>query len=149
MLLSSLAPGLTAAPPAKGDVLPVLRGVHTTLPTGQGPGRPTKLKVADAHSKGVKHFPTPAELDKTSLVVLSDTSGGEFTPDQVGRLKAYVKRGGGLLVLGGPFALGLGQFAENGLAEALPVTLTPRDLKWEKAGRDHRQGGRAPNAPRR
>ena len=92
------------------------------------------VKVSDAHSKGVKHFPTPAKLAQTSVVILSDVGGGEFTQSQVEQITAYVKRGGSVLVLGGPFTLGLGKFAENGLGEMLPVGLEPFDLKWEKRG---------------
>jgi uncharacterized membrane protein len=61
-------------------------------------------------------------------------SGGEFTEDQIQQIVSYVKLGGNVLVLGGPFALGLGKFSECGLAEMMPVSLEAFDLKWEKEG---------------
>jgi len=92
------------------------------------------LKISNAHSQGAEYFPPPKELLATKLIILSDVSGGEFTADWVRQIESYVKDGGSLLVLGGPFTLGLGRFAENGLAEILPVELAAFDLKWEKRG---------------
>ena len=92
------------------------------------------LKISNAHSRQAEYFPPPRELLATKLIILSDVSGGELTPDWVRQIKSYVKGGGSLLVLGGPFTLGLGRFAEKGLAEILPVELEAFDLKWEKGG---------------
>ena len=92
------------------------------------------LKISNAHSRRADHFPPPRELLATKLIILSDVSGGEFTLDWVRQIKSYVKEGGSLLVLGGPFTLGLGRFAEQGIAEVLPVELEAFDLKWEKDG---------------
>jgi len=92
------------------------------------------VKVSDAHSERAKYFPPVKELLKTRLLVLSDVKGTEFTRSWIGQIKQYVRRGGSVLVMGGPFTLGLGTFAENGMGDMLPVGLEPFDLKWEKQG---------------
>ena len=93
------------------------------------------LKICNADSRRVQDFPSVKELFQARLIILSDVSGREFSDSQLKQLKSYVERGGSLLVMGGPFTLGLGGFEENALGEMLPVRLAPFDLKWEKAGK--------------
>lgn len=93
------------------------------------------LKISNAHSQRVQDFPSVKDLFQAKLIILSDVNGSEFTESQIKLMKSFVERGGGLLVMGGPFTLGVGQLQEQGLAEILPVELAPFDLKWEKQGK--------------
>ena len=93
-----------------------------------------KLRIVSARSP-VSDFPQVKDLFKAKVVILSDVDGAELSESQVKLLKMYVQKGGGLLVMGGPFAYGLGHMRENGLGEILPVELEPFDLKWEKDGK--------------
>ena len=65
------------------------------------------LHIANAQSDGVKDLPAERELLGQPLLILSDVSGAEFTDAQISLLKLDVERGGGLLVTGGPFSLGV------------------------------------------
>jgi len=100
-----------------------------------------EIKISNAHSEGVQDFPSVKDLFSAKLIILSDVSGGEFTESQIKQIKSCVEQGCGLLVMGGPFTYGLGQFQEKGLAEMLPVKLEPFDLKWEKEGKSFAGSG--------
>jgi len=88
----------------------------------------------DAHAKGFKNFPSSKTLETCKLVILSDVSGTEFTPEEIEQITTYVKQGGKILILGGPMTFGVGRFSECGFKDMIPVTLQPFDLKWEKEG---------------
>jgi len=85
--------------------------------------------------EGVENYPDTAELFEAKLLILSDVHGSEFTDAQIKQMQRYVEGGGSLLVMGGPFTLGLGDFKEKGIAEMLPVSLEAFDLKWAKRGK--------------
>jgi uncharacterized membrane protein len=132
LLLNSTVIGLSAAPTQKGIL--IFFGVYTQHYKLKQAFKGNDVKVYNAHSKGLKSFPSAAELAKSKLIILSDVSGGEFNQAQMNQIKKCVKDGANLLILGGPFTLGLGKFAKYGLDKILPVDLKPRDLKWEKQG---------------
>ena len=93
-----------------------------------------EVRICNAHSKGVENFPDAHDLGASRLLILSDVSGSEFSNAQVKQMKEHIKQGGNLLVMGGPFTLGLGDFDDKGITEMLPVELEVFDLKWEKSG---------------
>lgn len=80
----------------------------------------------------------PPDLDGVDLVVLANAPvrGGMtrgVLDDALGeRLVRWIDDGGGLLVLGGPTALG-GHYAANPLADALPVEIEPIDPEVDQA----------------
>ena len=45
------------------------------------------VKIYNAHSKGLKSFPSAAELATSKLIILSDVSGGEFSQTQMNQIK--------------------------------------------------------------
>lgn len=93
------------------------------------------LIISNAHSvDGVSIFPSVEERNQTRLIILSDVSGGEFTPEQIQQIHSFVNQGGSVLVLGGPFTFGLGKFSETEFSKFIPVSLTPFDLKGGKEG---------------
>jgi uncharacterized membrane protein len=70
-------------------------------------------------------FPkTRDELFAYRGLILGSVEAGAFTGDQLRMISEFVeRRGGGLLVLGGPRSLGEGGYAGTPVADALPVTL--------------------------
>lgn len=76
-------------------------------------------------------FPkTPQELAGYDLIVITDMEARMLAPQQLAWLDEYVKRGGHLLLLGGPYAYGCGGWEDNPLVnDLLPVTLHRHDLK--------------------
>src|ERR1035437_7156892 len=70
-------------------------------------------------------FPTKAEdLFKYQAIILGSVEADYFTPVQQELLREFVdKRGGGLLFLGGRFALGDGGWASSSLADLFPTFL--------------------------
>jgi len=73
---------------------------------------------------------TVEELLRYDVVVLADIPQDPFTPDKRQMLADYVKLGGGLLVLGGPYAYGAGAWSGSPLEPLLPVTIGhPFDLR--------------------
>lgn len=94
----------------------------------------------------VEGFPaTREELYGYDGLILGDVEASFFTHDQLRMMADFVgRRGGGLLVLGGPRAFAEGGYAGTPLADALPVVLgAPADALVEltaeltPAGRRH------------
>ncbi|HEX3655312.1 MAG TPA: hypothetical protein VHV55_05890 [Pirellulales bacterium] len=71
----------------------------------------------------LRGFPESLEaLGRSRLVVLADVPAAALTVQQRAMLEAYVEGGGGLLVLGGPYVFGLGDWHTSEiLAGLLPV----------------------------
>ncbi len=72
-------------------------------------------------------FPkTRDELFKYSGLVLGSVEAGAFTGDQLQMIADFVdKRGGGLLMLGGPRSFGEGGYGGTPVADALPLAISP------------------------
>jgi uncharacterized membrane protein len=70
-------------------------------------------------------FPTRAEdLFVYQAIVIGSVNAGFFTPDQQELIREFVdRRGGGLLMLGGQFALGDGDWNASKLTDLLPTAL--------------------------
>lgn len=79
-------------------------------------------------SELVDGFPSRAEdLFQYQAIIVGSVEAGYFTPGQQELLREFVdKRGGGVLFLGGRFALGQGGWATSGAADLLP-TFLPSD----------------------
>ncbi len=73
----------------------------------------------------VKGFPErPEELFRFKGVILGSVEAGFFTREQLEWMEAFVaRRGGGMLMLGGPRAFSAGGYALTPLADVLPVEL--------------------------
>lgn len=93
-----------------------------------------EMKTVNARTDRVESFPSPNELSSYSIIILSDVTADSLTPAWIKWLDQYVKKGGSLLVTGGPFTYGEGNFKEKGIDAILPVETAKFDLKWEKAG---------------
>ena len=94
-----------------------------------------KIKVANARTDGADFFPAAEEFPALDVIVLSDVNYESIKDLGLQITDAFVKRGGGLLVLGGPFTYGEGDYEESILPDMLPVEMAgPFDIKWEKEG---------------
>jgi uncharacterized membrane protein len=80
----------------------------------------------------VEIFPgTYDELFSYHTIILSDVNYKAIGDIGFEMICDYVQAGGKLLVIGGPYALGNGEFGGTRFLEVLPVTLSgPFDLKW-------------------
>ena len=81
----------------------------------------------------------PGSYDKLfvyNTIVLSDVNYKTIGNVGFEMLCDYVEQGGSLLVTGGPYALGNGEFEGSRFLQILPVTLSgPFDLKWAGKGK--------------
>lgn len=77
-------------------------------------------------------FPKTAEqLFRFQAIILGDIEADVFTPEQMKLFEAFVKtRGGGLLMLGGVNAFGLGKYTDTPVGRMLPVTISPNDPQY-------------------
>src|SRR5688572_21739262 len=73
-------------------------------------------------------FPkTREDLFKYRGLIIGSVEAGLFTGDQLQMIADFVdRRGGGLLVLGGPRSLGEGGYGGTPVADALPLVIDPR-----------------------
>jgi len=92
---------------------------------------------ANCPPNAVESFPgSYEELFAYNAVVLSDVNYKAVGDIGFEMLCDYVEHGGSLLVTGGPYAFGNGEFEETRFLEVLPVTLSgPFDLKWAGKGK--------------
>ena len=75
-----------------------------------------KRLLADRGAKadGALRFPTAAELAKTDVLILYAADGGNIAPDDRTNLEAFLKAGGGMVVLhDGICGTNAGWFASN------------------------------------
>lgn len=89
----------------------------------------------DGPDELVSGFPkTREELFGYRGLILGSIEAGAFTGDQLKMISEFVdRRGGGLLVLGGPRAFGEGGFAGTAVADALPFVLDASTRNQEPA----------------
>lgn len=73
----------------------------------------------------------PGDLEPFDVVVLGDIDRIAWTDAQLRLLADFVRRGGGLLMLGGQASFGPGGYGGSPLEEALPVLCGPREIGQE------------------
>ena len=98
---------------------------------------PVEFDWANCPPNGVEKFPgTYDELFRYDVVVLSDVNYKALGDVAMEMICDYVQQGGNLLVVGGPYAYGNGEFQGSRFLEVLPVRLRgPFDLKWAGKGK--------------
>ena len=93
------------------------------------------LRTVNAKTDGAEFIPTAKEISAFDVVVMSDVNHGSIKDSGLAVIDGFVKQGGGLLVLGGPFTYGEGKYDGSIFPGMLPIEKPNRfDLKWEKAG---------------
>jgi len=92
---------------------------------------------ANCPPNAIETFPgSYDELFSYNAVVLSDVNFKAIGDIGFEMLCDYVEQGGSLLVVGGPYALGNGEFEDTKFLEVLPAKLSgPFDLKWAGKGK--------------
>ena len=93
-----------------------------------------EVKVSNSRPAKTEYLPPASEISKYALIILSDVTAESLPASVIRRIEGYVKKGGSLLVMGGPYAYGHGRYAEKGLEKMLPVEGAFFDLKWDKEG---------------
>ncbi|MGE0043465.1 MAG: glutamine amidotransferase [Vicinamibacterales bacterium] len=85
----------------------------------------------DGPDELIEGFPkTRDELFAYRGLILGSIEAGAFTGDQLRMIAEFVeRRGGGLIMLGGPRAFAEGGYAGTAVADALPVVLDPGDAR--------------------
>jgi uncharacterized membrane protein len=98
---------------------------------------PVEFNFLNCPPNGVEKFPaTYDDLFSYNVVVLSDVNYKAIGAIGFEMLCDYVEQGGNLLIVGGPYALGDGEFEETRFLDILPVKLSgPFDLKWAGKGK--------------
>ena len=87
------------------------------------------IKLVNAPPARAASFPSPLELDTYAAIILSNVDAGSLPSSFIRRLKRYVEAGGGLFILGGPYAYGVGRYDAFGFDAWLPVATKPFDLQ--------------------
>ena len=83
-------------------------------------------------------FPSrPEEMFRYQGLIIGSVQAAYFTPVQQDLIRAFAnRRGGGILWLGGEYALGDGGWAESSMSTLLPVTLPNHTGTFERADLD-------------
>jgi uncharacterized membrane protein len=106
---------------------PLFEGFDAADPEGvERSDQPVLIRLNVADEAELRDgFPKAAEdLHGFSAVVLDDVEAGFFTQDQLALLRDFVgRRGGGLLMLGGPESFADGKYDRTPVGEILPVYL--------------------------
>jgi len=73
-------------------------------------------------AEGLDNFPLAYEqLLRQDVIILTDVAAASLDDNMAEMVKDYVQAGGGLVVCGGPWSLGKGQYADAKLGALLPV----------------------------
>lgn len=131
-LTEGTAPSVQAV--AKGKRALLFYGVYTQWYKLDDALKGWDVKISNARPVKAEYLPPASEISKYSLVILSDVTAEALPASVIRRLESFVRKGGSLLVLGGPYAYGHGRYAEKGLEAVLPVEGHPFDLAWDKEG---------------
>ena len=111
---------------AKGDPgNPLFKGFDGEDPDAERYDEPVLVRLGVEEGELVGGFPKDAEtLFGYHAIVLDDVERAFFTHDQLDLVKDFVaRRGGGLLLLGGPESLSEGDYLHSPLADLSPVYL--------------------------
>ena len=108
---------------------------------------PVEFHWANCPPNGVETFPrTYDELFRYDLIVLSDVNYKALGDIAIEMICDYVHEGGSLLVVGGPYAYGNGEFEGSRFLDVLPVHLSgPFDLKWAGKGKSWKLKATSPD----
>jgi uncharacterized membrane protein len=100
-------------------------------------GAAPQFDFINAPPNGIESFPGGYEaLFAYNTVIISNTNYRALGDIRLEMLCDYVAQGGKLLVTGGPYALGNGEYEGTRLLDLLPATLSgPFDMKWAGKGK--------------
>ena len=95
-------------------------------------GKSLEFTWANCPPGGVEHFPASYEnLFSYDVIVLSNVNRESLGDIRIEQLCDYLEHGGNVLVSGGFYTYGNGEFEDSRFLKVLPVMLSgPFDLKW-------------------
>jgi len=99
---------------------------HPDAETAERRDQPVMIRLGTRDASELKGgFPVKAsDLFEYHALILDDLESAFFTPDQQSLIRQFVsRRGGGLLMLGGPDSFLSGKYAKTPVGELLPVYL--------------------------
>ncbi|MHB9036699.1 MAG: glutamine amidotransferase [Armatimonadota bacterium] len=115
------------------DILHIDDALGTWLRKGEDPAVFTWASCLPGGAENL-----PGSYEETfgyDTIVLSDVNKKSLGDINLEMLCDYVEHGGSLLVTGGPYAFGNGEFDETRFLKVLPVEISgPFDLKWAGKG---------------
>lgn len=85
-------------------------------------------RILSNHGLGTTSIDLPAAVPALSsfrAVILNNVARNKLPPAILAGLDAYVRQGGGLIMIGGEESLGLGGYKGSEIEQVLPVTVTP------------------------
>ena len=98
-----------------------------------------RLGTKDEHELRGGFPKTADELYKYDAVILDDIEAAFFTQDQLALVKNFVsRRGGGLLMLGGPDSLAAGKYDRTPIGSVLPVYVDAKSAVASPADHEYR-----------
>jgi hypothetical protein len=104
---------------------PLFRGFeHEDEESAERYDQPVLVRLGTKDERELRDgFPkTAAELYQYDAIVIDDVEAGFFTHDQLALMKNFVsRRGGGLIMLGGPDSFAAGNYARTPAGNLLPV----------------------------
>jgi len=110
--------------------------------TAESPDKPVLIRLDTLDEAELRDgFPKAAdELYRYHAIIIDDLEAGFFTPDQQALIRNFVsRRGGGLLMLGGPDSFADGKYDRTPVGDLLPVYLNNRSGPAPAAtGGEHR-----------
>jgi uncharacterized membrane protein len=140
----------TAVLEVRGQFYPSWRLEEALQGLGEHTLRPSYY-TANVYGDQLDYF--PASLQNAlalDAIVLNNIPAAALDPQSAALLREYVKNGGGLLVLGGWYAFGGGDYAASPLADLLPVTSgAPFDIHWYPQGLPLQRGAESVAGPAR
>jgi len=74
----------------------------------------------------------PTDFSKHSTIILNNVAKRQLPGGFLGKLKEFVKNGGGLLLIGGDRSFGLGGYIKTPLEEISPVSFVPPTTKKKR-----------------
>jgi len=125
----------TAVYEARGQFFPGWRLKEALATLGKHTFRAGHFS-SNVYGEQLDYFPAGYQgIMGYDVIVLNNVSAAALSPNDQALLVDYVRHGGGLLVLGGWYAFGGGQYAESALADVLPVECgKPFDIRPHRPG---------------
>jgi uncharacterized membrane protein len=121
---------------------PLYNGFDADADTAEAADQPVLVRLGTEDDVELRDgFPkTPEELYRYHAIIIDDLEAAFFTQDQLALLRNFVsRRGGGLLMLGGPDAFSDGKYDRTPVGEMLPVYLNKLALATpSQAATDYR-----------
>jgi uncharacterized membrane protein len=104
---------------------------RAVLPAG-AEGDFNELVRSDDRGRGLPE--TPSELFAYDAIILSNVPREIFSDKYMGWIDEWIsRRGGGLCMIGGPYAFGSGRWGDTSVGRMLPIEIEPVGRDWDES----------------